>query len=410
MLTMATKVKLPEELKAGLGIAPQPKEAQVLTQSARLVVGIPKENMAQEKRIPLTPDSVKVLVEDGHRILVQAGAGLGARLGDVEYAEAGADIVPTLEEVFQAGIILKTAPLNAEELKLLPSNRVLVSALHLPTLDRRLLEQCMSRKVTAIAFEYFRDEADTFPIVSAMSEIAGSAAILIAAELLSHPHLGKGILLGGIAGVPPASVLILGAGTVGEFAARAALALGAEVKVFDNNIYKLRRLQRNIGVRLFTSIIDADILTDALANADVAIGAIHSKSGRTPIIVTEEMVACMKPGSVIIDVSIDQGGCFESSEVTSHRKPVFVKHGIVHYCVPNIASRVPRTASHAISNVLTPMLLEAAQLGGIDRLLASHDHLRNGVYLYKGMLTNQHLSERFRLKFTDLNLLFTAGM
>lgn len=405
---MSPKIPVPEELKAGAELVTKEQPAEMAFRKVRQVIGLPREDQVEEKRIALTPESVKVLTEQGHRVLVQAGAGQGCRLQDVDYAEAGAEIVHNTEDVYQAAVILKTAPPNQAMLDLLPPNRLLISALHLPALQRDFLEACQQRKLTAVAFEYFRDESDTFPIVSAMSEIAGSACIFIAAELLSHPHLGKGILLGGIAGVPPASVLILGAGTVGEFAARAALAMGAEVKVFDNNIYKLKRLQRNIGARLFTSVIAADILRDALADADVAIGAIHSKSGRTPIVVTEDMVAQMKPGSVIIDVSIDQGGCFESSAVTTHRKPVFKKYEVLHYCVPNIASRVPRTASQAISNVLTPMLLEAGMAGGFERLLGSHKHLRNGVYLYRGMLTNQHLSERFQLKFTDLNLLFAS--
>ncbi|MCS6990883.1 MAG: alanine dehydrogenase [Chitinophagales bacterium] len=405
---MSPHVRVSEELKASTELITKEQPAEVQQRVTRQVIGLPKEDQIEEKRIALTPESVKVLTEHGHRVLVQSGAGQGSRLSDAEYAEAGAEIVSDVQEVYQASVILKTAPLNAEALRLLPPNRLLISALHLPTLNREFLEACQQRKITAVAFEYFRDESDTFPIVSAMSEIAGSACIFIAAELLSHPHMGKGILLGGIAGVPPASVLILGAGTVGEFAARAALAMGAQVKVFDNNIYKLKRLQRNIGARLYTSVIAADILVDALREADVAIGAIHSKSGRTPVVVTEEMVAQMKPGSVIIDVSIDQGGCFESSQVTTHRKPVFKKYDVLHYCVPNIASRVPRTASQAISNVLTPMLLEAGLAGGFERLLGSHKHLRNGVYLYRGMLTNQHLSERFQLKYTDLNLLFAS--
>ncbi|MCS6916355.1 MAG: alanine dehydrogenase [Chitinophagales bacterium] len=405
---MSPRIRVPDELKGSAELVTREQPAEVQSRVTRQVIGLPREDQIEEKRIALTPESVKVLTEQGHQVLVQAGAGQGSRLSDTEYAEAGAEIMQHQEEVYQASIILKTAPLNAETLQAIPPNRLLISALHLPTLTRQFLEACQQRRLTAVAFEYLRDESDTFPIVSAMSEIAGSACIFIAAELLSHPRLGRGILLGGIAGVPPASVLILGAGTVGEFAARAALAMGAEVKVFDNNIYKLKRLQRNIGARLFTSVIAADLLLDALQQADVAIGAIHSKSGRTPIVVTEDMVSQMKPGSVIIDVSIDQGGCFESSEVTSHRKPVFKKFDVLHYCVPNIASRVPRTASQAISNVLTPMLLEAGLAGGFDRLLGSHTHLRNGVYLYRGMLTNQHLSERFQLKYTDLNLLFAS--
>jgi alanine dehydrogenase len=407
---MATKVKLPDELKASLGLATQEQLVEVMPRHFKLYIGIPRENQYQEKRISLSPESVAMLTSNGHRIVMESKAGEGSRWSDSAFSEAGAEIVYDTEQVFRADIILKTAPPATEEVKLFRPNQILISPLHLPALEKGFLGQLMAKKVTALAYEYIQDESNTFPIVSAMSEIAGSAAFLIAAEVLSHPNVGKGILLGGIAGVPPASVVILGAGTVGEFAARAALALGAEVKIFDNSIYKLKRLQRNIGVRIYTSVIATDTLIDALINADVAVGAIHSKSGRTPIIVTEEMVSQMKPGSVIVDVSIDQGGCFETSEITSHRKPVFKKFDVIHYCVPNIPSRVPRTASQAISNVLSPMLLNSSSVGGFENLISSHAHLRNGVYVYKGMLTNQHLSDRFGFKFTDLNLLFASGI
>ncbi|MBS1657985.1 MAG: alanine dehydrogenase [Bacteroidetes bacterium] len=407
---MATKVKVPEELKAGFGMETQEQLVEVMPRHSKLFIGIPKENQYQERRISLTPETVSMLTANGHRIVMESKAGEGAKWSDAAFSEAGAEIAHETELVYKADILLKTAPPSTEELKMFHPNQILISPLHLPALEKSFLGQLMAKKVTALAYEYIQDESNTFPIVSAMSEIAGSAAFLIAAELLSHPNVGKGILLGGIAGVPPAAVVILGAGTVGEFAARAALALGAEVKIFDNSIYKLKRLQRNIGARIFTSVLATDNLEEALINADVAVGAIHSKSGRTPIIVTEEMVSQMKPGSVIVDVSIDQGGCFETSEITNHRKPVFKKYDVIHYCVPNIPSRVPRTASQAISNVLSPMLLNSSDVGGFENLISSHAHLRNGVYVYKGMLTNQHLSDRFKFKFTDLNLLFASGM
>lgn len=407
---MERKIKLPDELKTSISFSPKEEMVQVARKKEKLFIGIPKERQYQERRIALTPESVQVLEANGHRIVVESKAGEGSHLSDTDFSECGAEIANQLEEVFKANIILKTAPPSNEEVKMLHGNQIVISPLHLPTLEQPYLEELLSKKVTAIAYEYIQDESNTFPIVSAMSEIAGSAAILIAAELLSHPNFGRGVLLGGIAGVPPASVVILGAGTVAEFAARTAMALGAEVKIFDNSIYKLKRLQRNVGSRLFTSILSNDALVDALINADVAVGAIHSKAGRTPIVVSEDMVAQMKPGSVIVDVSIDQGGCFETSEVTNHRKPIFKKYDVIHYCVPNIASRVPRSASQAISNVLTPMLLDAHELGGFENLMYSHPHLRNGVYVYKGTLTNAHLSERFKMKYTDLNLLFTSGM
>ena len=407
---MATKIKLPDELKASIGLATQEQLVEVVPRRWKLFIGIPKENQFQEKRVSLTPASVGVLCSNGHRVVVESKAGEEAKWSDTEFSEAGAEIAHSTDDVYKADILLKTAPPAPEELKMMHPNQILISPLHLPAVEQTFLQQLMAKKITALAYEYIQDESNTFPIVSAMSEIAGSASILIAAELLSHPNVGKGILLGGIAGVPPASVVILGAGTVGEFAARSALSLGAEVKIFDNSIYKLKRLQRNIATRVYTSVLALDVLADALINADVAVGAIHSKSGRTPIIVTEEMVSQMKAGSVIVDVSIDQGGCFETSEITSHRKPVFKKFDVIHYCVPNIPSRVPRTASQAISNVFTPMLLESSDMGGLEKLIATHAHLRNGVYIYKGMLTNAHLGQRFEIKFTDLNLIFASGM
>jgi alanine dehydrogenase len=241
-----------------------------------------------------------------------------------------------------------------------------------------------------------------------MSEIAGSAVMLIAGQYLNNANNGKGVLLGGISGIPPTKVIIIGAGIVGEYAARTALAMGASVKMFDNNIYRLKRVQNNIGVRMWTSVIEPKILAKQLKTCDVAVGALSSAGGRTPIVVTDEMVAAMRPGSVIVDVSIDRGGCFETSELTSHEHPIFLKYGVVHYCVPNIPSGFARTASQAISNVLMPLLLEIAQEGGLENLLWHKINIRNGIYLFKGALTNFHLSQRFDLKYTDLNLLIAS--
>jgi alanine dehydrogenase len=242
-----------------------------------------------------------------------------------------------------------------------------------------------------------------------MSEIAGNSVILIAAEYLSNANNGKGILLGGISGVPPAKVVILGAGAVGTYAARAALGLGAVVSVFDNNVYKLQRMQERIGVRFFTSTISNETLEQELKTADVAIGAIHSKKGRTPVIVTEDMVSNMKAGSVLIDVSIDQGGCFETSNITNHASPTFKKYDVTHYCVPNIPSRVSRTASHAFSNILTPILIHCSELGGINGLIYEDAGIRGGIYLYKGNVTNEHIGNLFQMKSTNLELLFASN-
>jgi alanine dehydrogenase len=259
-----------------------------------------------------------------------------------------------------------------------------------------------------LSFENLKDASGTYPIVRSMSEIAGGAIMLIAGQYLGCANNGKGVLLGGISGIPPSKVIIIGAGVVGEFATRTALALGASVKVFDNNIYRLKRLQNNLGVRVWTSVIEPKILSKQLKTCEVAVGALSSEFGRTPILVSEEMVAAMRPGSVIIDVSIDRGGCFETSEITSHEKPTFVKHGVIHYCVPNIPSGFARTASQAISNVLMPLLLNVSEEGGVEEMVWHDFNLRNGIYIYKGYLTNFYLSQRFDLKYTDLNLLIAS--
>lgn len=271
-----------------------------------------------------------------------------------------------------------------------------------------MIEHLVQKKIIGIAYESIKDDAGSYPIVRSMSEIAGSFAMLTASKYLSNVHKGKGILLGGISGVPPANVLILGAGVVGESAARTALGLGASVKIFDNSIYRLMRLQNNIGRRCFTSVIEPVTLAEELMQADVALGALKPVNGVTPVVVNEEMVSNMKAGSVIIDVSIDRGGCFETSKMTTHENPIFKRYDVIHYCVPNISSAVSRTASRAISNVLMPMLLQSADMGGMEGLIQAKEGIRNGVYLYKGCVTNAPIAKRFNFKYTDLDLLFTS--
>lgn len=376
---------------------------------ARLHIGIPKERAFQENRIPLTPDAVGVLVSNGHEVMVEHNAGEAAHYKDKDYAEAGARIEYDRNEVFRAPILVKSAPIVKEDIPLLQYNQLIISPIQMSMLKAELLTDMMEKKITAISFESLKDDSGTYPIVRSMSEIAGSAVMLIAAQYLSSANHGKGVLLGGISGIPPTKVIILGAGIVGEYAARAALALGASVKVFDNSVYRLKRLQNNIGQRLWTSVIEPRILAKQLKTCEVAVGALGSQTGKTPVVVTEEMVSNMRPGSVIIDVSVDRGGCFETSEVTSHEQPIYTKYGIIHYCVPNIPSGFARTASQAISNVLMPLLLEAGDEGGFDKLIWHRVHLRSGIYLFNGALTNFHLSQRFGIKFTDLNLLIAAS-
>lgn len=387
---------------------PLEETLEIVPRKKQLFIGIPKETSFQENRVALTPEAVSVLVNNGHEVTVEHGAGEGSFYFDSDYSEAGARIVYEKQEVYKATMIIKSAPISEEEVCMLQPNQVIISPIHLPFLKTSMMEQLMQKKIIAIAFESIKDDSGTYPIVRSMSEIAGSSAILTAAQYLNNVHSGKGILLGGISGVPPAKVLIIGAGIVGEFAARAALGLGASVQVFDNSIYRLMRLQNNVGRRVFTSVIDPVTLAEELCMADVAVGALKPVNGITPMVVTEEMVQQMKAGSVIVDVSIDRGGCFETSRVTSHEKPVYKKYDVFHYCVPNIPSGVARTASRAISNVLMPIALECGEMSGAEGLILAKSGIRKGVYLYKGCVTNSSLARRFSLKYTDLDLLLAS--
>ncbi|MGN6493523.1 MAG: alanine dehydrogenase [Agriterribacter sp.] len=380
----------------------------VKPREAQLLIGIPSENTFQENRIALTPDAISVLVNNGHRVVVEHGAGEGAHFSDKDYSDAGAKIAHQKKEVFQCDLIMKSAPVNEEELPFLKHDQTIISPIHLPVMKTGILQCMMEKRITALSFENFKDDSGHNPIVRSMSEIAGSAVMLLAGNYLSNANNGKGMLLGGISGIPPTKVVIIGAGIVAEYAARTALAMGSSVKVFDNNIYKLKRMQGNIGVRMWTSVIEPKILAKQLKTCDVAVGALSSTGGRTPIVATEEMVSIMRPGSVILDVCIDRGGCFETSEITSHESPVFIKHGVIHYCVPNIPSGFARTASQAIRHVLMPLLLEIGDEGGLEKLVWHKFNIRSGIYLFKGALTNIYLSQRFNLKYTDLNLLIAS--
>jgi alanine dehydrogenase len=375
---------------------------------ARLHIGIPKETAFQENRIALIPEAVGVLINNGHEVVIETKAGDGSKFTDKDYSEAGAKIAFNKKEVYKSPILVKSAPVVESDLPFLQMNQTIISPIHISLLKKELIDKMMEKKLTALSFENLKDDSGTYPIVRSMSEIAGSAVMLIAGQYLGSTNNGKGVLLGGISGIPPTKVIIIGAGVVGEFATRTALALGASVKVFDNNVYRLKRLQNNLGVRVWTSVLEPKILAKQLKTCEVAVGALSNESGRSPIVVTEQMVTAMRTGSVIIDVSIDRGGCFETSEITTHEKPTFLKHDVIHYCVPNIASGFARTASQAISNVLMPLLLDASDAGGFDEMLWHNFNLRNGIYLYKGHLTNIYISERFDLKYTDLNLLIAS--
>jgi len=394
-------------LSEAVMMLPQEKLQPVGTKRKKLFIGIPKENSMQENRVALVPEAVQLLVNNGHRVVVETGAGKGSNFNDNEFSEAGAEIAYSTKDVYEAEMILKVEPVTEDEMEFLKPKQMLISAMQLNVHPKNYIKHLMAKKVSAIAWDYIADEDSVLPIVRSMGEIAGTTSVLIAAEYLMNPK-GQGIMFGGVTGVPPTQVVIIGAGTVGEYAARAALGLGADVRVFDDSTAKLRRLQNDIGVRVSTSTLQPKVMQKALMRADVAIGAIRSRAGRTPCIVSEAMVRQMKPGSVIVDVSIDQGGCFETSMVTSLDRPTFKKHDVIHYCVPNMASLMSRTASHTLSNVVAPLVLQMGDEGGVENLIRNHVGIQNGVYLYNGTLTNKYLGEYLNLPHKDLKLLLAA--
>jgi len=385
-------------------LLPQEEKLEVARQKSELFIGMPKETSYQERRICLTPDAVNSLTAHGHRVMIEAGAGLSSSFSDRDYSNAGAEITQDTKKVFGCPVILKVEPPSVTEIEMMNPETLIISAIQLKTQRKEYFEALARKKITALAFEFIKDEDGSYPAVKSLSEIAGTASVLIAAELMINQKIGKGLLLGNITGVPPTEIVIIGAGTVAEFAARTALGLGASVKVFDNSITKLRRLQNTLNHRIFTSTIQEKSLLKALMRCDVAIGAMKGKN-RTPIIVSETMVEHMKKGAVIIDVCIDTGGCFETSEVTTHEKPTFVKNNVIHYCVPNIPSRYSKTASMSISNIISPFLLQMADDGGIESAIRCNAGLKNGIYYYHGLLTNRSIADWFSLSYRDINLI-----
>jgi alanine dehydrogenase len=385
-------------------LLPQEEKLEIARHKSELFIGIPKETSYQERRICLTPDAVNSLVSHGHRVMLEAGAGESASYSDKEYSDAGAEITQDPKKVFSCPMILKVEPPTSTEIEMINPNTIIISAIQLKTRKKEYFEKLAKKKITAFAFEFIKDDDGSYPAVKSLSEIAGTASILIAAELMINNQFGKGLLFGNITGVAPTDVVIIGAGTVGEFAAKTALGLGANVKVFDNSITKLRRLQNNLKHPIFTSTIQPKGLLKALRRCDVAIGAMRGQN-RTPVVVTETMVEHMKKGAVIVDVSIDTGGCFETSEITTHEKPTFIKNNVVHYCVPNIPSRYSKTASLSISNILTPYLIQIAEDGGVESAIRCNRGLKNGLYFYHGILTNKSIGDWFDLPNSDINLI-----
>ncbi len=394
-----------------IGLETLERAVKTLPGACSLKIGVPRETHLQEKRVALTPGSVGVLTARGHQVVVEHEAGRHAQFADNLYREAGAVIASCAKEVYdQTDIICKITPPDEENLQLLRPRQTLVSAVHLGAVKSEYLQALLAKQITALGFEFIESADGTIPFMQSMSEIAGISSIHIAGELLTGEKGGPGLLLGGITGVPPATVTIIGAGNVGYHAAATAIALGATVKVIDEEVHRLRRLEVLLGRKIYTCVAQHDFVAHAVAHADVVIGAAYKKSGRPPMVVTEEMVMSMKDGSVIVDVSIDQGGCIETSRTTTHDHPTYEVHGVTHYCVPNIPSRVPRTASTAISNILSPILVRIGEAGGIPNLFATDVSIRTGIYTFQNHVTQKPLAQMFKLDHMDLSLLYAAQM
>lgn len=389
-------------------LMPQDEILETTHHKSSLSIGVPKELTFQENRVPIVPQAVGLLISNGHKVLIESSAGKPSKFSDEEYSAVGAQIIYNHEEIFKSDIIVKVAPPSMEEIDMMKSRQTIISSLQLAEQKREYFEKLMTKKTTALSYELIKDKDGAFPVLRSMSEVVGTAVIFIAAKYMESKEYGRGTLFGGFPGITPTEVVILGAGTVAEYAAKASLGLGAVVKVFDNSLYKLRRFQNTINSRVFTSIIQPLVLKKSLRTADVVIGAVHANEGVSPCLVTEDMISQMKEGAVIVDVSIDQGGCFETSKVTNHNEPVFKKFGVTHYCVPNIASKVSHTASYAFSNFLTPVLINMGEKGGMSKLLQIDFGVRQGAYLYNGTLTKSFIGNKYTLPFQNIELLIAA--
>jgi alanine dehydrogenase len=385
----------------------QEEHLAVDAKSAQLQIGLPKEHAMNEHRLLLTPESVQLLVAQGHEIVVETGAGTLAGFPDALYANAGATVALGPEEVFQCAIIAKVAPPTVAEISMMRGGQTMISALQLRTRNRAYFKSLADKKITALALEEVRNSEDQSALRMAMSEIAGQMAARVGASLLADGAHGsrKGKLMGPIPGVAPARVVVLGAGVAGLSAVRAAHGMGSQVVLMDSNINRLRAAQE-LNPALITEVIQELVVAKRLKKADLVIGALRPVNGRTPVVVSEDAIAAMEPNSVIIDISIDSGGCFESSELTSHENPTYEKHGVIHYCIPNMASAVGHTATIALSNFVAPMLSTLSELGGVEDCLHYDLNMRAGLYLYKGLLTKRHLGEHFDLPFSNDALLF----
>ncbi len=378
----------------------------------QLTIGIPKENCEEEKRLAFTPEAVDMIVEAGHRVVLETEAGLGINYSDAHYSSSGAEIVEEKEDVFQSDIIFKISPPSINEINMIKQRATICSMLQLPDFSKETILAMAGKKISGVGYELIaEDDGKCYPVRTAISEIEGAAAISVASELLSNTHGGKGVLMGGVPGVSPTEIVIIGAGAAGAIAARAALALGATIKIFDNDVNKLRNIQSVLGRTLFTSVFQPNVLLNAFRTADVVIGAMRYINAVSSVryVITEDIIKTMKKGALIIDLRINQGGCFETTCFLPKDHPdIFEKYGVLHYCVPNLSSRVARTASMALSNIFTPFIIQQGESGGFTGMTQSDYGLHSGLYMYGGKLVNPYVARHFNLPSNDIGLFLSA--
>lgn len=390
------------EIENELATLPELKHDK--TANKKYLIGVPDESTDYETRVGLTPQAVSILTAAGHRVLVATGAGNNAGFSDLEYSEAGA-VIADRHTALQTDIIFKVQSLTADEIELVKPKATVFSALTLKYHDCQYFRALHERKITAVGYEFMADSRGHHNFLRAMNSIAGNVGFMVAAEYLSNPGYANRSMLGSVAGIPPTEVVILGAGRSAETATKMFVAAGANVKIFDNSISRLNEISQRLQTPVYTSVIYPELLKKSIASADVLIAAFHSNEPDSQYIVSENMVASMKEGSIIIDISIDLRNTIETSRVTTIPDPVFVKHGVLHYCVPNMPARVPKTASMAISNLLVPILMRIAEGCSVNELLAENEELQQGTYFFNGILTNQTVADYVGLSAKDLQIL-----
>ncbi|MFP4082663.1 MAG: alanine dehydrogenase [Candidatus Aminicenantes bacterium] len=360
-------------------------------------VGVINESGKIENRAGLTPSSVSLLTEKGHTVYVQAGAGLKSGYSNEDFASQGANIVFTKDEVFgRSDVVLNISPLNQEECRLARKNQILFGFHHLAVARKNLLEELLDKKVTIIGYEIVEEDNRVLPFIESLSEVAGQMCLVISGHYLQTCEGGRGLIMGGVVSVPPATAVIVGSGVLARSAIKAMLGAGAHTIALGRNMGRLRQLEDMTQGRLITLFASKYNLTRMARIADVLIGAVLRPGEKAPVMITREMVRSMKKGSILIDLAIDQGGCVETSRLTTLEHPTFVEHGVVHYCVPNITSAVSRTSTRVLSNLVSPCLLEIGE-GGIDQALKKNRALARGVYVYKGEMVRKAIAQRFGL-------------